>query len=559
MEPKGNSAIASEEEFFKRLTNLPLGTAEEYRRSRIKGLEEFKRRIVSDTIQDKNKATSILLNMAEVYGDCQPESALIVEDLRLLITKYGQTFPVVLGRLTNHEEKSFLCFSKVVPSLDYDKKRQAIKPLIEYLMSRNPMSNTVVWETYNCLISVGKDGLGQEIVEAASSYLDSSISELSTVVFSVRLCAMFADHRLLPEMLAVLDKSMKDQFDGWYGDIERVICEFLGRIGDSQSFTALIDLLKKRSNEGSPHIYDAIASVLDANISLSDDILERLYDERNNKGIVDNLLQAIAKANKLKIDVPTLLSNVRMKWWGDSPTCGFMKEILVKQGNDSKPSLFNILARDAGADRNKLNFALDCLKAIGFSRDEIASIFPKPPILQIYDFYGGMGKPPKSLDQIWKEKQKLGEKFVARNTTRLDHLLFNIFASFNFVTLNVDPAGEKGVDIVCFCPETLDLFVLGCTTGVLKDDLTKIDATTKKMKTGMKELFDKCSLTPIIVCSEIASIHTSDKQYAVENHIVIIQPNHIDTLLEMLTMNRKSRDVIEFIKKIPLSLPKDGY
>jgi hypothetical protein len=114
--------------------------------------------------------------------------------------------------------------------------------------------------------------------------------------------------------------------------------------------------------------------------------------------------------------------------------------------------------------------------------------------------------------------------------------------------VKVDPAGIKGVDIVCFYPETLDLFIVGCTTGIMKDDLAKMDALIRNMKMEMTDLLKKCSITPIVVCSEIAAISPSDAQYAAQNNIAIMQRNDIDTLLEMLNTNRRSREVIEYIQ-----------
>ena len=52
--------------------------------------------------------------------------------------------------------------------------------------------------------------------------------------------------------------------------------------------------------------------------------------------------------------------------------------------------------------------------------------------------------------------------------------------------MNVAPLQLEAVDIVCFYPETLDLFVIGCTTGIVKDDLAKMDALIKKMKTELQ-------------------------------------------------------------------------
>lgn len=348
---------------------------------------------------------------------------------------------------------------------------------------------------------------------------------------------------------------MKGYFDGHYDEIEQDICQFLKRIENAQSLTPLIRLLKMRSGGQSsqgvhPHINEAIASVLNANPQLVDDVLDILFDE-HNENVIDEILQSFTKMDKLKMNVPKLLSVTRTDWWWRYPTNIHMQQLLVKCGKLSKPALFEILHQD---DSRKYDFAMRCLKEIGISNEEISAIFPKPPMLQIYNyFYEGTSKIPNDLSQIWKEKEKLSDAVFRGKTTRLDHLLLHIFTSFNFVALNVDPTGMKGVDIVCFYPETLDLFIIGCTTGTMKDDLAKMDALIRNMKMEMTDLLEKCSLTPIVVCSEIAAISPSDAQYAVQNGIAIMQRNDIDTLLEMLNTNRHSREVIEHIKRSSFS------
>lgn len=504
----------------------------------------MQRRIISNSIQDNNEAIRILLDMAKIQGGNHPESSLVIEALTLFVTKYEEAFQTVLNGLVGQEDKIFLCFSKVVLSLDYNKKRQAVKPLVGFLTRRDNLVDMGVKEVYDCLVSLGNEKLSQEIVNVVSPYLDSSALDLCAIIFSVRLCAKFANHRLLPNMLRVLDKSMRGYFDGHSNEIEGNICEFLGRVGDAQCLTPLIKLLKLRSTRQSSSINEAIARVLNANPLLIDDVLDVLYDE-HNENVIDDLLQSIEKLDNPKINAGRLLSGIHIDWWR-YPTKNHMHTLLVKCGKQSKSALLEILRQD---EPDKYDFALQCLKAIGVSNEEISAIFPKPPILQIYNyFYKGSKKIPGNLDQVWREKEKLGNK-VNENITFLDHLLFHIFASCNFVTLNVDPAGIKGIDIVCFCPETLDIFIIGCTTGVLKDDLAKMDALIKKMKAAMTELFEKCSVTPIVVCSEIASISPSDAQYAFQNKTAIMERIHIDTLLEMLNTNRQSREVVEYIKR----------
>lgn len=550
MERSSNSySVLVEKEFFELLASAASGSSEQNKRNRIEGLEEFQRRISSNAIQDRDEAIRTLLDIAKVQGDNKPESALIIECLTLFINKCGEVFQIVLDRLAEQEEKTFLIFSKVALSLDYNKKRQAIKPLTDFLMTRDALTKAGVKETCDCLISLGNEGLDQEIVEAASPYLDSSTFEICAIFYSVKLCAEFADHKLLPKMLAVLHRSMKSQFDGYYVYIEGAICEFLKRVGDGQSLTTLIDLLKIRSTEQSPHIYEAIASVLNANPSLIEDILEKLYDERHNKDFVNGLLQSAAKTDKPRIDVPKLLSNIRINWWWEYPTNDFMREILTKQGKGSKPSLLDIIKQGSSADANKFSFALECLKSIGVSKEEISAIFPKHPILQIYNYFYKGKKNSENLNQIWKEKEKLRDNLPGY-TNRLEHLLLHIFLSFGFITINLAPLQKEGVDLVSFCPETLDLFVVGCTTSIIKDDLAKMDVQVRKMKVELADLLSECSITPIVVCSEVASISPADAQYAFQNQIVIMQPNHIDTLLEMLDTNRQGRETIDFIKRM---------
>ena len=69
-------------------------------------------------------------------------------------------------------------------------------------------------------------------------------------------------------------------------------------------------------------------------------------------------------------------------------------------------------------------------------------------------------------------------------------------------------------------------------------------------KATIKDLFHKCSVTPIVVSSEVGDIHPLNLQYAALHNIIIMKREDIDTLLEMLITNRQSRKVIEYIKSL---------
>lgn len=153
--------------------------------------------------------------------------------------------------------------------------------------------------------------------------------------------------------------------------------------------------------------------------------------------------------------------------------------------------------------------------------------------------------------RLWIEKGELGRN-VPGTTNRLEHLLLHILSAFNFVTLNVAPLKLESVDIIGFHPKTLDLLVIGCTTGVIKDDLSKMDALVNEMEREMPDLFRTCTVTPVVVCSKSAAISPSDTKYSGEQGIAILQDYDIDKLLEMLNTNRESKQVLRYIEECKL-------
>lgn len=471
-----------------------------------------------------------------------PEFFLITESMEHLANKHGETYPELLNGLGKCEDKIFLCFSKVVLSLDHKKKKQGIKYLMNFLGSRANLQGVGVKEVFDCLLSLGDQNLSSEIVKEATPLLKGSPSKPNAIIFSVKLCSRFANDKILSSMLDVLEKSMKGYFNGHYSRIEQEICEFLGRVKDPYTIRPLMCLLKMRPKHGINHIDSAIANILDAHQYRVDDVLDMLYDQRDRDSI-NAILKVFNKMNK-SIDARKLLAKIRSNWWKQfkfSPN--LLRQLLVKGGEKSKPPLFEL-----SRQKERLDFALGCLKEIGVSRDEIATIFPKPPLMRLYNFFYKQKNRP-TLDQIWAENGKLGNPMKG-TTDKLEHLILHIFSGFNFSTINVAPLKLKAVDLACFYPETLDLFIIGCTTGTMENDLQKMNSTIKKMKEEMADLFSKCSVTPIVVYSERATIPQADLQYATQNRIVIIQRTNIDDLLEMLNTNRQGIEAIKYIKTL---------
>ena len=367
-------STSREKELLDLLGGLILGASEECKSMRIEVLEELQTRIASNSIQDRNGLIKILLDMAKEQGQNHPETRLICESLALLIRMNGETLKKVLDGLEGQEDKHkegrlFVCFSQIAPSLDIDQKGQIIRPLVGFLMARDNLTDIGVEEVCDCLVSLGREKLGQEIVKESSPYLNSPTLRLCAIIFSVRLCARFADDKLAPDMLRVLEKSMKGYFDGHYTEIERDICQFLERVTAQQSLSLLLRLLRKRSNEALDHIIKAIAKVLDTYPNHLDDVLEMLHEDLS-RNAADALIKSLAKMREPKVDPRGLLRSIHLDW-NVYPMDIHMEELFVKMGKLSKPALFDLLQ-----EKEKHAFALRCL--FRHFLDEIFYVFGFP-------------------------------------------------------------------------------------------------------------------------------------------------------------------------------------
>lgn len=555
METEGDSlSKLDEKEIFKILQHTLVGDAKDHEIRRIKHLTELRRRIESNSIQDINGLIISLLEIAKKHGDKPLEFPIIVEILVLLTRQSEEGFEKILSGLKSKkiekEEKLFLVFSKLVKKLDYEKKQKAIQPLVRFLTSQDDVGSIGVKVASNLLLFLGEEKLGNEIVKEILPYLNSYSFETCAIVFSVKLCSKFAEKEHLQKMLEVLEKSIEGYYNGLHNQIERDICAFLERIKDRNSIFLLMKLLKSRYNEGAFHISKAIGKILDAHPYATDDVLDMLYDTKDQK-LVDAILRSIDEIDEPKFDPYKLISKIRIKWWYHHPTKMYVQFILEKLNERAKPVLFEIL-KDKAADEEKFEFALQCLKKIGASDEELYDLFPKSPMLQMYNFfYEGKGK-KLDLSSLWKEKDKLGDQMPGK-PSKLDHLIAHIFSCFNFSTLVADPSQRLAADLVCFFPTTLDLLIIGCTTGVLQDDLKKMDALIGKMEQQLPDVFTKCTITPIVVSTSVSAIHPSDEEYSAKEGIVILGSHDVDKLLEMLNTGKKPADVLKYIEKIRFS------
>lgn len=394
--PNSNSySTLTEQKLFETLMGAISGSSDDQEARRIAGLEELQKRISSKTLQNKEKAIKVLLDYAKVHGNNRPASSIITSCLVLCAQESEESFQIILDGLKGQEGELFLCFSKVVLSLDYKKKKQSIPILIDFLMSRAILNGIGMNEVYDCLVSLGDEKLSQEIVKVASPYLKSSLVETCANIYSVRLCAMFAGHELLLNMIDVVKRSRDGYFRDHSHEIDRDVCHYFERVKDQNSLPILFDLLKVRTNYLHDHITRAVAKVLDTHPNSVEYLIEALYDNRRNKQSIYAILECFTEMQAPKISASKILDNIRLNWWKEHPGLRYKLQLLfVKMGKLSIPILLEIMQ-----DEEKYDFALECLKEIGVSNEELSKIFPESPMLQAYNFLYSEQK--KGFLKLW--------------------------------------------------------------------------------------------------------------------------------------------------------------
>lgn len=250
---------------------------------------------------------------------------------------------------------------------------------------------------------------------------------------------------------------------------------------------------------------------------------------------------------EISIDLERLFSvvDIDLNKWRPKEA---LKKIMIKAGEQAKPLLFELVK-----DRNQVRytFAVKCLEETGVSIEEYSKVFEKSPILQIYEFFHRK-RESLLLENLWIEQDKLRNPIKKAQMDNFEYFIHHFFSALGFVTMFLDPSGEKGVDLVAFHPNRPYILIIGCTTGIIKEDLQKMNSTLIDMEEALEEIFAKYKILPIVITSKKAMITPADFEYAGENKIAILAQEETAKLLNMLRTNRTSEEII---KQIELSIP----
>jgi len=521
----------SEEEILESL-NQNISGSSACQEVRLICLDELRKR---RKIKRVDAVMEALLKMAKVRCRSTPESSMVVELISRLANLEESAFQRLLNTMISIQDDLLYCFAKIIRNLEDAKKKICIPRLLSFLMMYDSFTN-ITKEMYRTLVGVENKDIKKDIVKATLPYLKTA--DPFKVVYGVKITS-----KLASEFISELELVTKRTLNGWYvgyrEEILKNICNYFRRIKDEKSIPYLLQIL--RSDFENEVVPTALASIIDTHPKTINQIWEFLEKEKEH---YPSILGAFAEM-ETDIDLERLFSvvDIDLNKWRPKEA---LKKIMIKAGERAKPLLFELVK-----DRNQVRyaFAVECLEETGVSIEEYSNVFEKSPILQIYEFFHRKRK-SLLLENLWIEQDKLRNPIKNAQMDNFEYFIHHFFSALGFVTMFLDPSGKKGVDLVAFHPNRPYILVVGCTTGIIKGDLQKMNSTLIDMEEALAEIFAKYKILPMVITSKKAMITPDDFEYAGENKIAILTHKETTTLLKMLRTNRGSDEIIKHIKQL---------
>jgi hypothetical protein len=521
------NATWKEEEIVSLLKTVVSNSAVDAIHKRVKCLDELSRR----TIKDIENIKDVLIEATKAHGWSEPESSMLIEILSKLAETHDAFFQELMDELVKKEQTQpfLVCISRLIRKLDQEKKRKSARFLVGALMNKDSFTSATD-ALYKTLISIDDTRTRKETVESILPYLDSA--DVLQVFYAVRIASELGNRDLVSRLCVVLDRSIGGWYDGHRDNIEKNICHFFERVKDIRSLSCVLKLVESNPSK---ETYAALASLADEYPQATHEV-ERFLHDGKRYVVALNVLNQMSKP---RIDLDQLFA-IASKDIGTASVRETLKGIILKIGKPAKQKLLEMAKSDK---EEEYAFAMECLTEIGVSVDEISSVLGKNPVLQLHDFFYDNIE----LEQLWQDREKLGETIKKSAIQKFDHFVLNLFNCFGLITLFVDPAGKEGVDIIAFSPSTAHLIIAGVTTGVLHDDLPKLNQTLIEMRRKLPQLAKRYYFIPIIFTSKDTQPHENDNQFAKKNGIIILTANEIKKLLEMMKTGRRASDLIHFL------------
>ncbi len=486
------------------------------------------------TVTDKEAVFPSLVEVLKTHGNSEPEASLLITILGNFVEDDGKWADSLLEILDKKYEPLVWVIARVLRNVRKTQERKRVIDRLVSLLFTWGTFTRATNEIYETITSYGDQASKSHTMKQISQYL--GYANGFEAVYAMRIASRLGTKQITPKLCEMAEKSMKGFYAGYETNIQEDFYNSVRRLRDRSAKPTLLKLLRASQ---SLEVTSALASIADR--SMVNDVMAILADSlKKNYQVVERCIYFLDRVDPVLVDPAKLLALCNQVGPGELNT---LVRIVERLGKRAKLPLLNLLRSD-----NEANYALalECLTNIETTMEELSKAFARNPRHAIYDFL--YRKQKLTLEDLWKEKEKLSNSI--RNITRLDHFILNLFNSFGFVSMHADPAGHPGIDVVSFSPCSPHLLLIGCTTGIPKDDLQQLQASTNELRQELPDIVKKLKVLPVMVTSKGVELHPTDLEYATKNEIAILVQEDAEKLMVMLQTQRTPRDVIHFLTSV---------
>ncbi len=420
-------------------------------------------------IGDPSRAFNALLDSAVAWGNSIPERQKISALLAKICTKRVSLFPRLL-RATFADEASpalIFCFADSLPLMPRTLQSKAVSPLVKAVQESHWAADSAAMEHFiRALVTIGNGPPRRELTKELLPLL-SNLSDFPVLSIAVRVLSKVGDAPVASEMARLLQQSL----DGYFQDasLEPFLCDYFERNPVEAAVPLIVRAFREKRK------FELLR------------IIPRFRYDSMTKAIV-SLVQDSAKTPQVSYDLLILglrglaqldvsAGEVRMLL-GDPVLRRDFRSLLLDIAVRTPELKPDMLKGYSSEDETLRGFASEWLRRMQVSIDEITAHTGKGPISRAYEFFF----PDDTIDKIWADKASLGSNIKGQSINRFDFLVHQSLACLNFHTVYVDKSRRDGVDVIGFSPTANLIVVAGVTTGVVKDDLQKLDRTVRELE-----------------------------------------------------------------------------
>ena len=474
-----------------------------------------------------------LVEISKTHGNSEPEASLLIGILGKFVEGDGEWVNSLLETLDKKYEPLVLVVTQV---LRYIRKPHERRRVIDRLLSLLFTWGTLVGATDGlCETITGYSDRGSKAytMKEISQYLEHP--NPFEAFYAMRIASRLGARRITLTLCEMAEKSVRGWYDSHASRIQEEFYDFVRRVRDPRAKPTLLKLLKESQ---SFEAAKALATIADR--STVNDVFVILVDSfTKDYQCVQRCFSFLDMVNPVLIDPAKFLSVRNQVGLGLRNS---LIRIVERLGQRAKPHLAKLLKSD---DETDYTLALECLTGIGTTVEEMSKVFECNPRNAVYDFF--YRKRKLTLDELWEEKEKLGDTIKTAHITKLDHFVLTVLNTFGFVSFCVDSAGVPGIDIVSFSPQSPHLLLVGCTTGILKEDLQQLQASMSKLRRDLPDIAKKLNILPVMVTSKDVALHSTDVEYAARNNMAVLVQQDVEKLMTMLKTQRTAADVIRLL------------